>query len=129
MNYGKLYKIVNNLNKKVYIGQTKNSLQVRFNEHICGARNLHYNSCLFRAIRKYGKEHFIILQIDEAEDKDSLNTLEKYYIDFYRKILGKEKVYNITDGGNCPPSQLGCKRSEITKKKMSKLRTQNIEKI
>lgn len=55
-----------------------------------------------RAIRKYGKENFIIELIDTAETQDELNRKERYWIRFYDSI---HHGYNETDavckcGGN-----------------------------
>jgi len=57
----KIYKISNTQNSKIYIGITKQSLKSRFNQH-CIAKY----SAIGNAIRKYGKECFIMEQIDEA---------------------------------------------------------------
>jgi len=55
-----------------------------------------------RAIRKYGKENFIIEMIDTAESQDELNQKEQYWIRYYDSV---NKGYNETDaiskcGGN-----------------------------
>jgi hypothetical protein len=55
-----------------------------------------------RAIRKYGKENFIIEMIDTAESQDELNQKEQYWIRYYNSV---NKGYNETDaiskcGGN-----------------------------
>ena len=55
-----------------------------------------------RAIRKYGKENFIIEVIDTAESQEELNQKEQYWIKFYDSV---HQGYNETDaiskcGGN-----------------------------
>lgn len=55
-----------------------------------------------RAIRKYGKENFIIDIIDTAKTQDELNQKEQYWIRYYDSV---QKGYNETDaiskcGGN-----------------------------
>ena len=55
-----------------------------------------------RAIRKYGKENFIIEMIDTAKSQDELNQKEQYWIRYYDSV---NKGYNETDaiskcGGN-----------------------------
>ena len=56
MKLGKIYKITNLVNSKIYIGQTIRSLKERFRQHIYkqGCTYLH------NAILKYGKENFKI---------------------------------------------------------------------
>jgi group I intron endonuclease len=98
--YGQVYKITNDINNKVYIGQTITILGSRLKQHIKEA--IKFSNCgslLYKAIRKYGKESFTIIQIGQAIDKKSLDILERYYVAFYRKLLGRGNVYNITDGG------------------------------
>ena len=60
-----IYKIVNNLNQKIYIGKTNRSIEERFKEHIRKA-NQNIDRPLYRAIRKYGIENFTINQIEEC---------------------------------------------------------------
>lgn len=58
-----IYKIENKLNGMLYIGQTKQGIKKRFNQH-CLA-----DSYLGRAIRKYGKDNFTIEVIEIVEDE------------------------------------------------------------
>ena len=64
---GIIYKITNNINNKVYIGKTLNSLEHRFNEH---KRDSRKESCekrlLYSAMKKYGVENFSISLIEEV---------------------------------------------------------------
>ena len=71
-----IYKITNIQNNKVYIGQTIRPVKNRFNRHINDAMNNTLNTHFARAIRKYGKENFIIEIIDEAKNQDELNLKE-----------------------------------------------------
>lgn len=94
---GKIYKITNNLNNKVYIGQTTQSLTRRFNCHCCNdtsgrGRNMYIK----RAILKYGKEHFKISLIEETPI-ELLDDREIYWISYYNSY---EEGYNLTIGGN-----------------------------
>ena len=50
-----IYKITNQLNGKIYIGQSKEPFK-RFNQHCHKKEN--YSSLINRAIQKYGKENF-----------------------------------------------------------------------
>ena len=97
-----IYKITNIQNNKVYIGQTIRPVKDRFHRHINDAMNNILDTHFARAIRKYGKENFIIEIIDTAQTQDELNQKERYWIRYYNSI---EQGYNETDaiskcGGN-----------------------------
>lgn len=60
---GYIYKITNNINSKVYIGQTIGTIEKRFNEHKRAAiKGCHY--ALHRAIKKYGIDNFSVEEIE-----------------------------------------------------------------
>lgn len=92
-----IYKITNNINGKVYIGQTVN-VKRRFTEH-CQRKE---NSLIHSAIVKYGKEHFTVETLGFFED---YNEKEKYYITFFQSKI--PLGYNMTDGGEEPPRRVG----------------------
>ena len=97
-----IYKITNIQNNKVYIGQTIRPIEQRFRRHLNDALNNILDTHFARAIRKYGKENFIIEQIDEAQTQDELNQKEQYWIRYYNSV---KEGYNETDaiskcGGN-----------------------------
>ena len=97
-----IYKITNIQNNKVYIGQTIRSIKDRFHRHINDAMNNILDTHFARAIRKYGKENFIIEEIDSAIDQDELNKKEQYWINYYNSV---NDGYNETNaiskcGGN-----------------------------
>ena len=94
---GYIYKITNNINNKIYIGQTIRSLEKRWKEHIFKSKSGdHMNLPLARAIRKYGAENFTISLIEEVADEE-LNDREKYYINYYDSY---HTGYNATLGGD-----------------------------
>lgn len=92
---GKIYKITNLINGKVYIGQTIQTLKQRWWRHCCNSGVCPY---LHNAILKYGKENFTIELITEV-NKDLLDLTEKYYISLY-KSNNKHFGYNLTEGGS-----------------------------
>lgn len=96
---GKIYKISNDINSKVYIGQTVQDVKKRFCNH-CGKDNHNENMAIKRAIQKYGKEHFKIEIIEDDILKENLNEREMYWIAFY-KSNDSEFGYNLTRGGDC----------------------------
>ena len=93
---GYIYKIINLVNGKVYIGQTVTSIQQRFTEHKSKSKNLKDISCpLHNAMRKYGIENFEVYQIEEV-DNSILDDREKFWINHYDSYnIG----YNATLGG------------------------------
>lgn len=111
-----IYKITNKVNGKVYIGQSKYSLEKRFNDsflgHFTKAFNTIKNNYFYNALRKYGKENFIYEVIEESTPRNSargkkseqeeikiwLDTREKYWIAYYHSNE-HDKGYNQTSGG------------------------------
>lgn len=97
-----IYKILNMVNNKIYIGQSVN-IRRRWNNHKSNAFNTtckSYNSHLYRAIRKYGLENFSFEVIEECP-KDRLNEREKYYIEFFNSN-DPDHGYNETNGYDQP---------------------------
>ena len=114
-----IYKITNVQNNKVYIGQTIRPIQDRFHRHINDALNNILDTHFTRAIRKYGKDNFIIEQIDQAQTQDELNKKEQYWIQYYNSV---QNGYNETDaiskcGGNTYQSKTE-KEMEVIKEKI-----------
>ena len=83
MIFGKIYKIINNIDDDIYIGSTTNSLHLRFAVHILTAKYIKSkNRLLYKKINELGIEHFKIELVDEitCDDKKDLHALEGYYI-------------------------------------------------
>lgn len=89
-----IYKITNDINNKIYIGQTTRSLEERKQQHLGSVYRL--NTHLYYAMRKYGIEHFKFETICEAKNIDELNRLEEYYIKKYNTV---KCGYNMSYGG------------------------------
>lgn len=91
-----IYKIINDINNKVYIGQTTLSVQERWISHLKSyKREKCSNFKIYRAMNKYGIEHFKPVLIEYC--KDSLaNDREMYYINKYNSF---KDGYNSTFGG------------------------------
>ena len=82
---GIIYKITNISNNKIYIGKTIYSLNHRWQQHLNIAFNKNrpsYNYKLYKAIRKYGKDNFIIETLEDI-DNSLLNEKEIYWIKYY----------------------------------------------
>lgn len=110
-----IYKITNNKNDKVYIGQTTQSIRDRMRNY--KEESVYGNNGNFRpianAIRQIGFENFKFDVIDTAETKTELDKKERKYIEQY-KSTDPRYGYNVENGGN----SVG-KHSELTKKKIS----------
>jgi group I intron endonuclease len=115
MIYGIIYKIVNNINNKIYIGQTTQLIKARFRDH-CNLRKSIEKSAIRCAIKKYGKENFIITEIDNSINKEDLDKKEIFWINCYNSLC--PNGYNLSLGGNG-----GGKMSSLTKEKISKIQT------
>lgn len=87
-----IYKISNNINNKIYIGQTTKTLKKRWSDHYWGNRTV-----ISKAIRKYGRENFNIEIIDKANSLDELNLLEQKYIKEFNSL--SPNGYNLDTGG------------------------------
>ena len=92
-----IYKIINTINNKIYVGQTTRSLEERWYQHIydCQRTKRYFH----KAIKKYGPEAFIREVIEECDDINILNEREQYWIEFY-DTMNKTKGYNSTNGGS-----------------------------
>lgn len=108
-----IYMIVNNVDNKIYIGQSID-IDKRFKSHKQKLNsNTHYNVHLQNAWNKYGENEFEFSIICECEE-NKLNELEEYYI-FCLDATNLEIGYNVALGGN------SSKTSDTTKKKLSLL--------
>ena len=95
---GFIYIIKNTINNKVYIGQTRVSVEQRWKEHL---RHAQYGEQVInRAMKKYGIDKFYIETL-EVCSVDILDYREMYYIDLYDST-NKSKGYNVSIGGNTP---------------------------
>ena len=82
-----IYKTVNAINGKFYIGQDSNN-----NPEYYGSGTL-----LKRAIEKYGIKNFIKETLEVCFTKEELNEREKYWI---KETKAQELGYNIAEGGS-----------------------------
>lgn len=103
--YGHIYLITNKINNKQYIGQTRQKLKYRWNQHIRTInRDDKFYMILHRAMYKYGVENFDFKELElvyannEEELYNKLNQKEIDYIAQYDTL--KPNGYNMTTGGN-----------------------------
>jgi group I intron endonuclease len=90
-----IYKIVNLVNGKVYIGQTWNTIKQRWFDH----KKPSGHNCLklHRAIMKHGTEKFTQELLTVCATQESSDYWESYFIKQYDSI---ELGYNIRTGGS-----------------------------
>lgn len=120
---GYIYKITNDVNDKVYIGQTiKIRPTDRWSQHKYIATHLDQEkgiSILHRAMNKYGVDKFHFEIVEEIAN-DQLDEHEQYWIQQYQSI--EPNGYNITAGGS---GTLGYSRPQTVEEK-EKRRISNI---
>lgn len=92
-----IYKIVNKINGKIYIGKTLKTIQERFNEH-CNdyKKDRNEKRPLYSAMNKYGIENFYIEEVEKCLDSE-IDNREKYWIEYYNSF---KNGYNATLGGD-----------------------------
>lgn len=92
-----IYQIINNINGKGYIGQSRN-IEKRWLAH----KESKEDYPLYKAFRKYGVENFTFQILEECSIED-LNEKEKFY------IKTEHSEYNQTEGGDyqTAPQKLG----------------------
>lgn len=87
-----IYKIVNVLNGKTYVGQTVN-MERRLREH---ARGKNPNAAIHLAIAKYGAESFVHEVVCVCANKKAADAVETALIDLWGT---RENGYNLAPGG------------------------------
>jgi len=91
-----IYKIINIVNGKVYIGQSKN-LKTRYGIHLYKIKKMeHHNDYLQNAFNKHGEVNFKYEILEEIKDLSLLNSREKFWIDNYGGINSNDN-YNLKD--------------------------------
>lgn len=107
--FGIIYKITNKVNGKVYIGQTRNGFNKRYNadgegiERVYNSnlknkeKSQYYNFKLVKDIEKYGFENFEVIEVfDIAQSQEELDNKEMKWI---KEFDCYKKGYNKTLGG------------------------------
>jgi group I intron endonuclease len=88
-----LYVVTNKNNGKTYVGITGRNIARRFSEHVCHAKYEINKGAFYKAIRKYGKNSFLIECILKFETKEEAIESEIQYIKDHKP------EYNSTLGG------------------------------
>lgn len=97
--YGIIYKVTNQANGKIYIGQTTKTLKARMTQHLSHAKKDTSRKGYFqRALKRHGHQNFMWEVIDQGDSPEELNDKEEDWIIYYGSY-GKNG-YNLTPGGN-----------------------------
>lgn len=100
--YGKIYKIVNDINNNIYIGSTTKSLSQRFSLHLKEANKIKNNKTkLHNYINEIGESHFKIELVENYPclTRCDLEDRERYYIKLLQPELNihkKKRSKNVT---------------------------------
>lgn len=93
-----IYRIVNRINGKSYIGKTEGEIEQRWKQHIkeCN-RGRSGNRPLYRAMNKYGIDNFYIEEVERCKSPNDLSDREIYWIEAFDTY---RNGYNATYGGD-----------------------------
>jgi len=106
--FGIIYKAINKVNGKIYIGQTTHMLEDRIDQHY------KKGSYFYRALTKYSRDVFSWQILEHCDSKEELDEMEFHYIKQYNAL--SPKGYNLTLGGE---GVLGRQVTDGERKKIS----------
>ncbi|MBN1046202.1 hypothetical protein DVW08_12705 [Clostridium botulinum] len=106
-----IYKVINKINNKIYIGQTTQTIERRWEGHLYDCKKAKNNK-FYNAINKYGKENFKIEIVEnDISSQALLNEREIYWIKFYDSY---KSGYNSTLGGEESPMHYKAVREKVS---------------
>jgi len=108
-----IYKCINKISNKVYIGKTIKTLEERIHQHIKIA-NTNVKSKFHKALISYGFDNFEWSIIDNTDSAEKLNQLEIDYINEYNSIYDG---YNMIPGGTGGYNQFAVDANKMKKGK------------
>lgn len=114
---GCVYRFINKVNGKSYVGQTMFSFKERLRGHLCAVRR--GSDLLFaKALKKYDLSNFEIQFLEEnIQEQNICWSIERFYIEYFNTNAAKGgHGYNLTDGGD---GTRGFKWSESGRKYLS----------
>lgn len=109
-----IYKIINIINNRIYVGSAKNFYTRYCNHFYLLKKNKHFNKFLQNDFNKTGFEYFNFELIEITQINNLINTEQKYLNEYYDE---QNICYNIRQIAN---SSLGKKISDEHKEKISK---------
>ena len=115
-----LYRLTNQVNQKVYIGQSSD-LSKRWSDHKAAVKHNRPTQKIHYALIKYGVDRFDWDIIATCQTWDDANELETLLVAQYESHISTGKGYNSTRGGYNAP------KTEEWKQKVSKKLTSNLD--
>lgn len=97
--YGYIYKTINLINDKIYIGQKKSKV-FKGNSYLGSGKSLKL------AIGRYGKENFKVELLEEIDCAEKMDEREIYWIEYFNST-NRDIGYSISNGGNVNRSMSG----------------------
>lgn len=87
-NIGRIYKIINSVNDKSYIGSTILPLKIRMQKHLIKSK-LYPDIKLYKCMNKLGHDKFkmILLKKVKIKNSEELKKIEQNYIDSIKPEL------------------------------------------
>lgn len=118
--YGVVYKHVNKLNGKVYVGQTCQDVERCFRKNSKKHKGYKNSTAFYNAIKKYGWDNFETTILVSCTNQDDLNYMKEYFINYYNSVV--PNGYNslaITNNKVVYPQPVRTKISKARKKYFS----------
>lgn len=127
-----IYKIINIVNNKFYIGSTVNTKRRRARHFSELRTNKHNNKYLQTAWNKYGESSFIFIVVEEVRNVSELLEAENVWL---KEHVGKEYCYNIGTDATAPhlgmfgplSNTWGYKHTEAAKALISKASKERVQ--
>ena len=110
--FGVIYRALNLVNGKSYVGQTVVGVNLRWKRHVGMAKLGRNNMLIYRAIRKYGETAFSVSVLHEAASREELDALEI-------QAIAEHETANPLKGYNLESGPVGTSLSESTRAKIS----------
>jgi group I intron endonuclease len=105
-----VYLITNKKNGKRYVGKARNARK-RWQDH-CARAEAGSPNAIHVAIRKYGRNEFVVEVLEHCDDEISAFNAERAHI---ARLGTKRRGYNMTDGGE------GCSGYKHTAESLKKI--------
>ena len=93
VNYGngKIYKLVNNVDDKIYVGSTTTILTKRLHQHKLKSKTCPERTCYKHLINiGWGNVEIILIENYECKSKEELHARERHFIDELKPELNKQ---------------------------------------
>lgn len=114
-----IYKIINKVNGKYYVGSSTNITDKRWRKHkSCLRYNYHDNKHLQNAWNKYGENNFDFVIVEQTP-KENLVEVEQKYLDIAK--TEQDKCYNLAFDVERPSISMNEETKQKMKVKLSKL--------